>query len=470
MEKTDKNETGPGPTQGAELKKSRLSGAIVFFLCAMPTSATIAYGAVDVWALSLLTVFAAIICCLWAADAWRGRALSFNSSALLLPIAALVLIGLVQLLPLGGPALSADLVSAPASRAISMDPYSTKLFVIHLIVYGLFFATALTYINERHRFRKVVLFVIVFVASMAFFGILQRLASLDSIYGLRQTPQAIPFGSFVNQHHFAALMEMASGLTLGLLFGKATKKANRPLLVIAAVLIGIAIIFTGSRGGLLSFVCVVGFIIAVNLFTGRSRHKTPEGDEVTRFNGSPRFMLIAGGGALIVFIFAMVFLLGGEESAIRGMGLQGGQVDFTTGRKHFWAAAVRIFMDHPILGAGFDAFGNAFTRYDTWGGAMRVQQAHNDYLQILADAGIAGFMCAAAFIFMLFGKGLRVIRDSGDVFRRNTAIGALAGCFGILVHSFFDFPLRTPANAFFFLLLAALATVSIHYPQRHRKI
>jgi O-antigen ligase len=454
---------------GADLEKSRLGGAIVFFLCAIPVLSTIAYGAVDFWALSFLSVLSAVLCCLWVADAWSGRALLLDPNPMLLPLGGLILIGLVQLLPLGS-GTPADLISVPAAQTLSLDPYATRLFIIHLIIYGLFFAAALSYINDRHRFRKIVLFVVIFIAIMAFFGILQRLASLDSIYGLRLTPQAIPFGSFVNQHHFAALMEMASGLTLGLLFGKATKKANRPLLMIAAVLIGIAIIFTGSRGGLISFICVVGFILAINLFTAKTRQTTPDGDEVTLLNGRPRLMMIAGGAALIFFIFAMVLLLGGEESALRGVGLHGVQVDFTTGRSHFWSIALQIFMDHPILGAGLDAFGNAFPQYDNWNGALRVQQAHNDYLQILADAGIAGFLCMSAFIFLLFKNGFRMIRDSEDVFRRNAAIGALAGCFGILVHSFFDFPLRTPANAFFFLLLAALATVSIYYPPRQRKV
>jgi hypothetical protein len=36
----------------------------------------------------------------------------------------------------------------------------------------------------------------------------------------------------------------------------------------------------------------------------------------------------------------------------------------------------------------------------------------------------------------------------------------LAGCFAVLVHSFFDFTLHTPANALLFLMLAALATMN----------
>jgi hypothetical protein len=40
------------------------------------------------------------------------------------------------------------------------------------------------------------------------------------------------------------------------------------------------------------------------------------------------------------------------------------------------------------------------------------------------------------------------------------ATGAMAGCFAVLVHSFFDFTLHTPSNALLFLVLAALATMN----------
>ena len=135
--------------------------------------------------------------------------------------------------------------------------------------------------------------------------------------------------------------------------------------------------------------------------------------------------------------------------------------DVSSGRIHFWTTALKIFMDHPIFGAGYDAFGVAFTRYDTWNGVFRIEQAHNDYLQTLADAGIAGFVCVAAFIFWLFKKGFGVIAEATDLFRSSSSVGALAGCFGILIHSFFECPLRTPVNAFLFLILAAIATVTI---------
>jgi O-antigen ligase len=152
--------------------------------------------------------------------------------------------------------------------------------------------------------------------------------------------------------------------------------------------------------------------------------------------------------------------LGGDESLLRGIGLSG-QADITSGRSHFWAVAFQIFLAHPILGAGLEAFGVAYTQFDSQTGLFRVEQAHNDYLQTLADAGILGFACVAAFIYLLFKESLETIGRSSDGFRKNAALGALAGCFGVLIHSFFDFPLRTPSNAFFFLILAAIATVTV---------
>ena len=133
--------------------------------------------------------------------------------------------------------------------------------------------------------------------------------------------------------------------------------------------------------------------------------------------------------------------------------------DPTTGRAHFWSGTVGIIKDHPLLGTGLGAFSNSYTRYDTGNGLYRLEQAHNDYLQILSDGGLVGGALGLAFVAVLFWTALRRMQ-SHDRFRRGVALGALSGCAGVLVHSFFDFTLHTTANALCFLVLAALATVN----------
>ena len=468
MEKRKKTSDNPSWYQKAYLddNPSRLSGIIVVLLCVMLVFSTIAYGAVETWAVGFLSLFAGAIVIFWIADAWLKKELWVSFSKLQLPLLGLILIGLIQLLPLRSSNISSDLLSVPAASSLSLDPYLTKLAIVQLIIYFIFFAAALTFINIQSRLRKIVVAIVIFGALMAFFGILQRLAGVEGIYGLRPSPNAIPFASFVNQHHFAAFMEMTIGLTLGLIFGKATDKDKRFLLLIAAVLMGIALVMTSSRGGMLSLFGILAFVIVANLL--KKQKDDNKSSTENRQNYRRNFTIIAGGLALILGLFGAVLLLGGDASLLRGVGVTN-QQDFTSGRTHFWYVALQIILSHPILGAGLDAFGTAFTRFDTWNGTFRIEQAHNDYLQILADAGIVGFACVASFIYLLFKNSLHAVGDALNRFRRNAAIGALAGCFGILIHSFFDFPLRTPANAFFFLTFVVLATNSISNPSLHRR-
>ncbi len=438
----------------AEPDGSFISKVILVLLSAIPILSTIGYGAVDIWAVSLLSIITAALVILWMADGWKARALRFNTSALQIPILGLIGIACVQLLPTGDARISHDLLNTPTVNTLSLDAYATRFFLIRLVIAFIFFAAALAFIDSHKRLKKIALMVVIFGSLMAFAGILQRLASPDAIYGLRPTPQAIPFGPFVNQHHFAAFMEMTAALTLGLLFGGSVKKDKRALLGIAAALMGIAIIMTGSRGGFLSILGVIGFVLAARFLSRGGRS-----DEAAK--PASVLAIIAGSAAVLIVVAGAVLYLGGGGPLFRGLGFQDQQTDITSGRSHFWDVALRIFFDNPILGAGFDTFAVAFSKYDTWNGFFRVEQAHNDYLQMLADAGVLGFACIGAFIFLFFKRGLAVINNSTDTFRKSVAVGSMAGCFGILIHSFFDFPLRTQSNTFFFLLLVGLATASV---------
>jgi O-antigen ligase len=428
---------------------SRLSSAIFFLLCFIPALGTIVFGAVDETTWIIISVFWAAIILMWLAEAWKGGGLPLNTSPLLLPLAAFVLIGILQLLP---------------TPFASFNQSATRFFVVRLIVYFVFFAACLTFINNESRLKKIVWFIVIFGAVMGFYGILQWLANPAGIYGLRGTPQAIPFGPFVNQHHFAAFMEMTGGVTLGVLFGGKRARERVMLLVLAVVIMGAAVGFTSSRGGLLGFVSVLAFVILLQLLTSKDRADTTDN---SHSSAQRKIAVAAAGLALMIVIFSVILFLGGNDQLLRGTGVNRADIDISTGRFHFWPIAIKIFLDHPIFGAGFDAFGVAFTKYDTWNGMLRVEQAHNEYLQTLADSGVIGLVCIIAFIFLLFRKGIAIVLSQSG-FRKSAAVGALAGCFGILVHSFFDFPLRTHSNTFFFLMLAAIATVPIVADTTHK--
>lgn len=423
-------------------ESSRLSSAIFFFLCLVTALGTVVFGAVDETTWVIITFFWAAIVLLWLAEARNVGGLLISDSTLLIPIAGLIVLGLFQLLP---------------TSFASIDYSATRSFVVRLIVYLVFFAACLTFINNERRLRKAAWFVVIFGAVMAFYGILQWLANPVGIYGLRDTPQAIPFGPFVNQHHFSAFMEMTGGVTLGILFGGKRQRERVMLLILAVVIMGAAVGFTSSRGGLLGLLATLGFVILVRLLTPHGHSAT---EAIDRSSTQRKIVVAASGLALVIVIFSVILILGGNDQLLRGTGAVRADVDISSGRFHFWPIALKIFFEHPIFGAGFDSFGVAFTKFDTWNGLFRVEQAHNEYLQTLSDSGLIGLAFVVVFIFLLFRKGLAVILSQHG-FTKSVAVGALAGCFGILVHSFFDFPLRTHSNTFFFLLLAAMATLPI---------
>jgi len=431
---------------------------VLVMLSAVTVISVLLYGAVDTGTLALLAILFAVIVVAWGWASIKSGSLTIPLDYIQLPLVALAVIALIQLLPLRSSDIPPGLV-AGAISSLSLDPYATRFFVVKLVLYIIFFAAALTFINTVPRVRSITIMLITFGALLAFYSILQRVETPSAIYGLREPPQALPFGTYINRHHFAALMEMTLGVTLGVLFAGGLKRNRWPFLIAAASVMAIAIVLTGSRGGMIGFLGLLALITAASVIprAGRGKRKSNSDDSLA----PRRLVIVAGGAAFFLLTVGLTLFLGGADPLLRSAGIDAGAGDFTSGRLQFWQTGWKVFLANPILGAGLDAFGAAYTRYDISNGALRVEQAHNDYLQILADAGVIGFVCVAAFISLLFRSSLETIRSSTDDLRRGAAIGALAGCFAIIIHSFFDFPLRTPANGFVFLLLATLAVAAV---------
>jgi O-antigen ligase len=254
-------------------------------------------------------------------------------------------------------------------------------------------------------------------------------------------------------------------LPLGLLFANAVEKEKRLLYFFAAGLMGMALIMTGSRGGIIGLIAQILFFAAVTSFKRGEQHKKgqPKSSRMKNYGIRAGFAV-----ALMVALFVGVALLG-TESLTRVIDSVNTD-DPTTGRAHFWSVTVEIIKKHPIVGTGLGAFGVVYTRYDSRNGLYRLEQAHNDYLQVLSDGGIIGAGLALFFVAVLFRKAFSR-SNSRDDFRRGVAISALGGCFAVLVHSFFDFTLHTTSNALLFLVLTALATLNgrVEEVQRRRK-
>ena len=436
------------------IKHTMASRFAFLIVCLAIILSALAYGTVHYWALALFFLGAITVLVLWLVDSWNLGSFRLSRNVLQLSLLGMFVLGLVQLLPLRQPSSAGT--NAPVVSSLSFDPYSTRLILVQIAALTIYFAAALIYTDTPKRLRLLVRTIIVFGFFLAIFGLTQSFTSPDKVYWVRELPQAQAFGPFINRHHFAGYMELALALPLGLVFTGAIEREKKFIYLFAAGLMAVALIMTNSRGGLISLFAEVLFLVATMGL--RRRHKKKR--ESRHVRPWLRSAAVKAGLALtlIVAMFVGVVLLGGEEALSRIVGSVNTD-DPTTGRTHFWSVTVDIIKSHPLLGVGLGAFGVVYTGYDTRNGIYRLEQVHNDYLQVLCDGGIIGAAIGLFFLVSLFRMGFQR-RESRDDFRRGVATGALAGCFAVLIHSFFDFTLHTPANALLFLILAALATMN----------
>lgn len=422
-------------------------------ICVAIVLTALAYGTVHSWAMALFTLGALVTVVLWLLDSLRLGVLRISTNVLQLPLLGFLALGLIQLLPLRQPG-GGDLLTIPGVESLSLDAYATRMVVAQVAVLIIWFSATLVFTDTPHRLRLLVRTITIFGFFLAVFGLTQSFASPTRVYWVRELAQSTAFGPFINRHHFAGYMELTLGLALGLIFAGSLEKEKRFIYLFAALLMGVALIMTGSRGGIVSLIAEILFLLAFAGVRRRRRRETEAKAGRIRKAGLRTALALT----LIIGLFAGVVLLGGEEALSRLVGTVNLD-DPTTGRAHFWSVTVDIIKAHPIVGTGLGAFPVVYTRYDSRNGLYRLEQAHNDYLQILSDGGIVGGILALGFVIMLFRMGF-ARRESRDKFRSGVALGALAGCFAVLVHSFFDFTLHITANALLFLVLAALATMN----------
>jgi O-Antigen ligase len=391
--------------------------------------------------------------------------------------AALILTaGSLQLLPIAAPALRAlspaadrlllsyDLSyagvggTALPTHGLSIDPARTALALFGFAGYALLMlgvASAFT----RQMVGQTIRGLLVLGLVMALIGVAQHAFYSGKIYGF-WTPQpgANPFGPFVNRNHFAGWAVMTLPLGIGYLFGRveraaATEMPDRRsrlvwfgsaeanqiiLLVVALVFIAIALVLTMSRSGMLGF---AGAVMSAALF-------------VTKAAASR-----ARKRAMIAFLVGvLVVSIGWVGINAVGMRFASGNASNFGGRLPVWADAVRIARAFPLTGTGINTYGTATLYYQTADPERHYAQAHNDYLQLLAEGG---FLVAVPVLIALIMFSVTLAQRIHDTPAGTSAfwirVGATCGLIGIAVQEAADFSLQIPANSLLFAVVAGIA-------------
>jgi len=422
-----------------------LRRVIFFALVSLIPLAAIPYGTFEAWwkAAFVCAVFG--ICTVAIIEAAISGSSYVGPWSILLPLLALAALASIQTLPFGS-VPDAGLTGAPPWSAISADPYQTRFFVLQILALTVFLALLYRYAGDEANIWILIHVVIGVAVASAIFGMLRQTAQPNTAFVLPLLKPGRGYGQFINKNHFAYLMEMAFGLGIGVMLARGVRPDRIMLYVALLFPIWIALVLSNSRGGILAMLTQV--LIATLWFV--------------RPRAGVRAALLAG---IVVAVLLGTLWVGGDKLATN---IESATTDFSgdstrdgASRNEIWRATLKMFAAHPIAGVGLGGYWIAITAFHDASGNLTPQEAHNEYLELLSSGGVIGLAIGVWFAIMVIRRIKLVLRHDRSHFRA-VRFGAILAIAGVVVHSLVDFGLHMMSNALIFMVLIAIATVSIN--------
>ena len=300
---------------------------------------------------------------------------------------------------------------------------------------------------------------VVLMSAEALYGILNLLSGNDYllIYRRWAYPESAT-GTVVARSHFAFLMEMGVpiGAAFAVLFShdalrsgdKASEESARRAFVGAGVAaMVLALLLSRSRLGVLSLVAASAIVLGLDRSLRASRRVPDKPDKSRRGRMTP-LLLVAG----LLAMLAAAFI--GLEPLVERFGRL--STDFQNGRLPLWTAAATMFADRPLLGHGWGAYGNLLSSYRAEPTGFMYLHAHNEYLEVAADAGVVGLVLLTMFLALFVRRLVIALLTPMSEEAHAVVIGLGIAMTSIFIHSIADFGLRVPGIAFTFATVTAL--------------
>jgi len=305
-------------------------------------------------------------------------------------------------------------------------------------------------IMDRRRQVRSVLFLLAGNALvLAVFGTFQKLAGAHGLwYGLVSSPNKHFFSTFIYHNHWGAFTLLNTAVCLALLFHYHRRGGYRdiwhsPVLLgaVATLLLAASVPLSASR----SCTVLVGLLLA-----GALAHFLLRIVRQRRESRKPAFLPVAGIALAALVSVAAIGYLGRDVIAQRAQLTSEQLTHFSnegtlTSRLVLYRDTWRMASEKPWFGWGLESYAHVFRVFNTQRTAelqwwiVFYAEAHNDWLQSLAETGFIGTGLLA--LLVLLPVGAVPWRRVGSVLPRYL----LAGCSLLLLYAWLEFPFANPA-------------------------
>jgi O-antigen ligase len=411
--------------QDRRLLSERLGTVLLYGTFGALMFGPIAFGAVEPWSIFALEIFAVLLTGLWFAKQWLDGYMKIHWNPLFQPMAAFAALVALQLV-LHKSAYPHDTIS----NALLYGAYAMLCFL------------ASQTLLRSSQARKLAVIFAVYGFALAAMALLQGVAPNGKLYWMREPRLGgWIYGSYVNHNHYAGLMELLIPIPLILSLTRLVEQKERVAAGVAAVVMTGTVFLSGSRGGMLAI--FVEFAVLATVLLREKR--------------SIRITLAVG--AFVVVLISLLTWLGGKELTTRVSSIStearseiSGGMRLTIDRD-----SIHMFRSRPLLGWGLGTFPVVYPEFRTFYTNFFVNEAHNDYLQLLTEMGLLGLATMVWFLVVLYRNAIRKIGDWTSDVTSAVTLACTLGLSGILVHSFLDFNLQIPANAALFYVFCTIA-------------
>jgi len=434
-----------------------LVGLLVF----MP----LAFGVVQAWSEQVLVVVAGamLICLLLKFVAGADRSIVWTWAYI--PVAFLVVVVALQLVPL--PAWLVGFVSpntvALRTRLLgdlegsgrqagwmqlSLYPNATAHDLRILLSLTAVFFVVLNVFRRPAQIKRLLAAITVTGSVVAALAIAQGLFGNGKLYWFVPTEHCRGFsGPFVNHSHFGQFMNLSIGAAFALLMVKLREafagrnvtwpvvfeyvgsSSARPLWLLTTVIgFGAATVFLClSRGAIISMLSAFALTALV---VGRRRGFGVHG-----------WVMVA----IAVLAFVCVLYTGFDGVYSRLATLRDFRVAGAD-RFQMLTDTTDAWTRFPVLGTGLGTYSLVFPMFDRTMITALATHAENEYAQVLAETGVIGLACLVSLAVIVWRHWLKTT-SCGRLPVQSAAYGLGFGLVAVLIHSLSDFGQHLPANA-----------------------